>query len=83
MTGSKDAVAGAVFRHNGHALAHSCRGVPRKRGAIKFYATMMGGDRCNGFEHLGASSTNESSQSDNFSSAHSKRYGLLAVMGTN
>ena len=83
MTGSKDAVAGAVFRHNGHALAHSCRGIPRKWGAIKFYATMMGGDRCNGFEHLGASSTNESSQSDNFSSAHSKRYGLLAVMGTN
>ena len=83
MTGSKDAVAGAVFRHNGHALAHSCRGVPRKRGAIKFHMTMMWGDRCNRFKHLGASGTDQSGQSDNFSSAHSKRYGLLAVMGTN
>jgi hypothetical protein len=40
-------------------------------------------DRCNGLKNFGAPSADKSGESDNFSSAHSKRNWSLAVVGTN
>jgi hypothetical protein len=83
MTGGKDAVASTVLWNNGYTATHACGGIPGKWCAIKIDATLMWCDRCNGLKNFGAPSADKSGESDNFSSAHSKRNWSLAVVGTN
>jgi hypothetical protein len=81
MTGRKDPVARAVFGNNGNTAPHSRRGVASQFNIIKVHLSAVGSNCGDRFEDLGSSSTDKSSETNNFASFYYERHWMRAPVG--